>query len=264
MFQPMTARSYTGLHLRSVGRGVMLALSLLAFSASSRALFSDDEARRAVLELRKADEAQAAKFSDLNARVDQLSRSLLELNSQIEQLRSDLAQQRGQNEVLMRDLAETQRQQKDLQQGVNERVGRLEPQQITLDGKTFTAEPDEKRYFDEALATLREGNFDTAIAGLSTLLKRYPSTGYKESALYWLGNAQYGKRDYKSALTSFRTLLGNYPQHAKAPEAQLSIASCQVELKDQKGARRSLDELVKNYPASEAAQAARERLASLR
>ncbi|MEN9544968.1 MAG: tol-pal system protein YbgF, partial [Pseudomonadota bacterium] len=94
--------------------------------------------------------------------------------------------------------------------------------------------------------------------------KRFPSSGYQPSALYWLGNAQYGKRDYPAAIASFRSLLAAMPDHPRAPEAQLAIANCQIELKDTKSARRSLEELQKNYPKSEAAQAARERLSSLK
>lgn len=254
-----------GQRLRAIGQGLTLAVSVLAFSSNARAgLFADDEARRAVLDLRRADEAQQARYAELNERIDQLRRSMLELNSQIEQLRSEMAQQRGQTELLARDVAETQRKQKDLAQGVEARVAKLEPQQITVDGKTFTADPEEKRGFDDALALLRQGDFDAAASSLQSLLKRYPATGLRESALYWLGNAQYGLRQYREAIGSFRSLIAASPQHARAPEALLSIANCQIEMKDQKAARRTLDELVKAHPNSEAAQAARERLAKLR
>ena len=99
---------------------------------------------------------------------------------------------------------------------------------------------------------------------LSAFQRRYPSSGYSTAALYWLANAQYGKRDYKDAIPSFRALVAAAPDHPRAPEALLSIANCQLELKDTKSARRTLDELLKNYPKSEAAQAGRERLASLK
>ena len=98
----------------------------------------------------------------------------------------------------------------------------------------------------------------------SGLLRRFPNSGYRESALFWLGNAQYGKRDYKEAIATFRSLVASAPEGPRAPEALLAIANCQAELKDAKGARRTIDELIKTYPRSEAAQAGKERLASLR
>ena len=95
-------------------------------------------------------------------------------------------------------------------------------------------------------------------------LRRYPGSGYADSARFWLGNALYGKRDYKEAIVSFRAIVNNAPDHPRAPEALLAVANCQVETKDTKGARATIAELIKTYPKSEAAQAGRERLAALK
>ncbi len=85
------------------------------------------------------------------------------------------------------------------------------------------------------------------------------------SVLFWLGNAQYGKRDYKEAIANFRILLQAAPDHLRAPEALLAIANCQIELKDNKrAARKTLEDLIKAYPQSEAAAAAKERLLALK
>ena len=177
-------------------------------------------------------------------------------------LRAEVARLRGQDEVLARDVSDIQRHQKDLQQGIDERVRKLEPQSVTLDGKAFTADVDEKREFDEALARMRRADFAGGAADLNAFLKKYPATGYKESALYWLGNAHYGLRDYKESISRFRALLAMAPQHMRAPEALLSIANCHSELKETKAARKTLEDLVKAYPDAEAAQVARERLAA--
>lgn len=249
-------------------RPLVVALAALGAAAGAQAaLFGDDEARKAILDLRQQrtqdQDALNAKLSTLSGQIDQLRRSLLEMNAQLEQLRSEMASQRGQNEVLARDVSEVQRRQKDLQQGIDDRVSKLEPQSVTLDGKTFQADPEEKRQFEEALAQLRQADFAGGLAALNTFLKRYPSTGYKESALYWLGNAYYGQRDYKQSISVFRSLLSSSPQHARAPEAMLSIANCHTELKETKAARKALDDLIKGYPDSEAALVARERLASV-
>ena len=141
---------------------------------------------------------------------------------------------------------------------------KLEPQKVSVDNKEFLADPDEKRQYEDAMAVMRKGEFDKAALALAGFQRRYPASGYAESVLFWLGNAQYGKREYKEAIASFKALLAAAPDHPRAPEALLSIANCQIELKDAKTARRTIDELVKTYPKSEAAQAAKERLASLK
>ncbi|MEA5098779.1 MAG: YbgF trimerization domain-containing protein, partial [Burkholderiaceae bacterium] len=83
---------------RSVLAAALLA-ALTTLPLQSRAgLFDDDEARKAVLDVRanKADKS-----------------SLLELSTQIDALRQELARLRGQVEVLTNDVSNLQRRQKD-------------------------------------------------------------------------------------------------------------------------------------------------------
>ena len=258
--------------LRGAG-GAAFAACALAFVLPAQAgIFDDDEARRAILELRKqleqsneqARARQAEQMSVMNDSIGQLKRSLLDLNSQIETQRADNARLRGQIEELARSVAELQRKQTDIQQGVDDRIRKMEPQKVTIDDREFTVDPEEKRQYDDALAGFRRGEFDRAASGFSTLLKRFPNSGYRQSALFWLGNAQYARRDYKEAIATFRSLVASAPDSPRAPEAMLAIANCQAELKDTKAARKTIDDLLKAYPKSEAAQAGKERLVSLK
>ncbi|MDE2299760.1 MAG: tol-pal system protein YbgF, partial [Burkholderiales bacterium] len=209
-------------------------------------------------------EQQRARLADLTDQINQLKRGLLDLNSQLEQARADNATLRGQNEQLTRDVADLQRQQKDLQSSLVDSMRKLAPQKVTVDGKEFTVEPDEKRQYDDAMALLRKSDFAGAANALSAFRQRYPGSGYGESVLFWLGNAQYGNRQYKDAIAAFRALVTAAPDNPHAPEALLAIANCQAELKDAKSARRTIAELLKSYPKSEAAQAGKDRLASLK
>lgn len=254
-------------HPRRWSAMAMLVATLWAPWTAHAALFGDDEARRAILQLREQRtqdlNAQRGQMEALTRQVEQLQRSVLELNTQIEQLKVDLARQRGQEEVLQRELSEVQRRQMDLKGTLDERVSRLEPQSVTLDGRTFQADPDEKRLFDEAIARLKAADFAAAAVGLNNLLKRYPATGYREAAWYWQGNAHYGLRDYRAAIDAFQQVVDKAPDHPKAPEALLSIANCQIELKQLPVARKTLEQVVKQYPRTEAAQAARDRLLTM-
>ena len=244
------------------------ALCLDASSIASAALFEDDEARRAILDLRQRTEAQRVanerQVEDMRQDASQLRRSMLELQNQIEALRGEIARLHGQNEQLLRDVADVQRRQKDIAQGVDERLRKFEPAKVALDGREFTADPAETRDFEASLAIFRRGDFPAAQTSFTEFVRRYPQTGYRGTALFWLGNAQYANRDYRGAIGNFRALLAQAPDHPRAAEAVLSIANCQIELKDNPGARRTLDDLVKAYPQSEAAVAAKERLARLR
>ena len=256
-----------------VAIGLWAVLGALVCAPAARAgILEDDEARRAILDLRTKVEQgnveQRARQADLQAQFTEqiglLRRSLLDLNNQLEQLRADNARLRGQQEQATREVAELQRKQKDIQAGVDDRIRKFEPQKVKLDGREFAAEPDEKRQYDEAMETLRKGDFAATASAFSALRKRYPASGYNEAALFWLGDAQYGLRQFKEAMVSFRTLVTGAPEHPKAPEALLAIANIQVELKDPKTARRTIEELLKSYPNSEAALAGKDRLAALK
>lgn len=242
-------------------------------------LFADDDARKAILDLRarltqsvtQSEQQALARHAEVNEQLQVLRRSLLQLNNQLEAMRAEAAQLRGGNEQLLREVSELQREvselqrkQRDVGQAVEERLRKFEPQKVSLDGQEFNADPEEKRQYEEAFALLRSGDFDKANLAFTNFIKRWPGSGYGGAALFWQGNALYGKRDYKEAIASFRAFLANAPEHPRASEALLATANSQAEMKDKVGARKTLDDLLKAYPKSEAAVAGRERLAALK
>jgi len=245
--------------------------ALLVVNSSWAGLFEDDDARKAILDLRQ-------RVETIRNDVDQNQKSLKEENSglvkglldmqrQLELLRADLATARGVNEQLSKEMSDLQRRLKDDAQVVttlDERLARLEPAKVNIDGIDVMVDPAERRDFDAALVVFRRGDFLSAQNLFVGFLARYPTSPYALSALFWLGNAQYATRDYKEAVINFRALIARNAEHPRAPEAVLSVANCQLELKDTKGARKTLADLIKAYPQSEAAVAAKERLAALK
>lgn len=285
------------LSFRKLLTPVLIGLMGVLISFSSHAgLFDDDEARKAILDLRQKVDANkqaadiaAGRLDAAAARLDgaiqktdastqrqadeikelkegnaTLRRSLLDLQNQIEAQRAELASLRGQGEQVTKEVAEMQRRQKDLAQGVDERMRRFEPLKVSVDGREFNADPAEKRDFDAAFAMFRKPDFAASQAAFGDFLRRYPQSGYNPSALFWMGNSQYALRDYPSAVNNFRGMIATAPDHPKASEAALSIANCQIEMKDTVAARKTLADLITVYPRSEAAVAAQDRLARLR
>lgn len=244
------------------------------------ALFEDDEARRAILELRQSSADIRAQINASRKQLEQwqaeatkqqaedtmaLRKSLLEVQSQLDALGADMAKLRGQNEVLARELADLQRRHKDDLQGFEERIRKFEPTKVVVDGKEFLAEVTEKRDYELAFALFRKGEFERSQVAFVDFLNRYgANTGYRVPALFWLGNAQYALKDYKEAITNFRLLIAAAPDHARVPESMLAISNCQAEMKDAKGARKTLEDLAKAFPSSEAGVAAKERLSRLK
>ena len=247
----------------------LVAVVLVACMGSSSAgLFDDEEARRAVLDLRQKIEAlkidlekkQTEGAKTLSDEDTSIRRGMLDLQNQLTTARSDIDKLRGQNEQLMREISDIQRRYKDSTQSLQERLRNLEPTKASVDGQEFLAIAIEKRDYEEAFGVFRNGDFVSASRLLTEFLSRYSQSGYRPSALFWLGNAQYANLDYKESLNSFKVLLAIAPDHMRAPEAMLAVANCQVEMKDSKAARKTWETLLTAYPNSEAAEAARDRL----
>jgi tol-pal system protein YbgF len=234
-------------------RAVALATGLLLSLGANAALFEDDEARRAILDLRQRVERQGEEIQNFQ-------RGLLEQQNQFEALRAEIARLRGEKEELSVELRRAQ----ELSQGVDDRLKKFEPTKVKVDGVEFVADPAETKAYEDALAIFRKGDFGPASTAFNDLIKRYPKSGYVLPSLFWLGNAQYANRNYNSAITNFNALLSKAPNHMRAAESMLSVANCQLELKDIKAAKKTLGEVVKAYPHTEAAAAASERLAKLK
>jgi len=268
--------------MKSRALAILWGLLFMAVSSTAQAgLFEDDEARRAILDLRQKLETMRMSIEALRAdnqllmkkgnevtdknqdELQVLRRSMLDLQNQIESLRADLAKSQGANEGLLKSLSEWQREQKDKIQAQDDRLRKLEPIKVAMDGREFLVEPTEKRDYDQALEVFRKGDYATALTLLADFVRRNPQSGFKPTALFWLGNAQYAVKEYKDAMVSFRSLAAMAP-HPRVPESLLALANCHIELKDVRAARKVLDDLIKAHPESEAATAAKDRLSRLK
>jgi tol-pal system protein YbgF len=260
---------------RSLVPGLVLAACLLAPWSVQAGLFDDEEARKAILELRarvnENNRNQAAQIDglnkqvlELNARLDQASRGQLEAQTQMELLRQDIARLRGLLEVqlnyLTSELGKTQRAHRDLASDVDTRVKRFEPVQVMIDGKPANVDPAEKRMFDAALSLFRAGEFRAAQLEFMQLLAQFPSTAYGPQSSFWIGSAQFGQKDYRGALATHQGLLAKHPDHPRAADAALSVGLSQLELGDRRAAKASLQQVVEKFGDSPAAQTAKDRL----
>lgn len=254
-----------------IALAVIVVLANGAAGSAQAALFGDDEARKAILELRARNAEQDKRIqerldamnAELTRRLETAQRSQLELVNQIEALRQEVARLRGQNDILTNELASLQKRNRDLYGDLDTRLKALEPKPVTLDGRSVTIGRDEQGAYDAALVLFRAGDFQGAIKSLQTFLVRYPQSAYVPSAHYWIGNAHYALKDYRNAIASQQVVIDRYADTPRAPEALLNIAASQEELKQRTAARTTLQRLLKEYSDSESAKVAKERLAAL-
>jgi tol-pal system protein YbgF len=242
----------------SVAAALLAACSWFPLHANA-ALFEDDEARKAILDLRARLNSMQ---SEINTKADKTNN--LDLHNQNEQLRQEIAKLRGQIEVLTNELANTQRRQKDFYVDLDNRLRKMEPRTITVDGKEVSVEQGEQRSYDAAMAFFRAADYKNASESFADFLRRYPQSGFAPSAQYSLGNTYYALRDCRNAIAAQQVVVQKYGDNPKAPDAMLTIATCQMELKDRAAAKKTLETLIAQYPESPASQTAKDRLGALK
>ena len=224
-------------------------------------LFDDDEARKAILDLRaKADANQR----DIAAQLETQRRNQIDVTNQLEALRQEIARLRGQIESLTNDAANEQKRNKDFYVDLDGRIRKLEPQQTAVDGQTALVDQNEQKAYDAALAQFKGSDFKGAVTSFQNFIARYPASAYAPAAQYWIGTGYYAQRDYKSAIAAQQLVIKNWPTSTRAADAMLNIASSQTDMGDKKAAKKTLETLVAQYPDAPAAATARERIPALR
>lgn len=242
----------------------VLGCALLGAASARAGLFEDEDARKAVLENRQRLEELKNTQRSAASEIEKMKQSMLDEANVLEGLRAEIATLRGEKDTLTKDLSDTQRKLKDISQSIEARLVNLEPVKVRVDGSEILVQQSERREFEGALDQFKKGDFASSASAFDEFLKHYPQSGYKVSALFWLGNSQYATREYKDSIANFRMLLTLDAKHPRAAEALLSISNCQLDMKDTKAAKKTWDELIKNYPDSEAAAAAKEQMNKLR
>lgn len=214
---------------------------LLGVSTSSWAIFADDDARKAILDLRKS-----------------LATTQLELQSQIEKLKTDNAELRGKIESLEKQGEEMSASQKTYYEDLDTRLGNFEPRTVTIEGVTGTVQPGEKKAYDDALKAFQAGNLKKAEDGFSAFANRYPKSPYVPLALFWSGNSKYANKEYASAITQLQNLIKRYPNHPRIPAAMLTLGNAQLESGNKTAAKKTFTDIISKYPDTEAAKDAQQ------
>jgi len=119
--------------------GLMLVLAGLA--GPCHALFGDEEARKAIVDLRdhvaQVEKEHGARFDELSLRIDRIDNTLqaiqrgqLEAGSQFDALRQELAKLRGLLEQITKDVATLHKHDHDLYTELDDRSKNLEPPSV--------------------------------------------------------------------------------------------------------------------------------------
>ena len=260
---------------------VALAVATLALAAAPRdaaALFGDDEARKAIIDLRgrmdglqqdlnRRIEAIVQAQSEQQARLDRLEqaqRGSLDQQNQMEGLRQEIARLRGQIEEQAHEIAQLKRAQGDFGATMEGRLKQFEPVPMTIDGRTVNVDQGERRAYEAALDQFRASDFKAATTAFQAFQKQYPDSPLMSLVLYWEGGARYASGDFKGAISTLRQLQQRHPDSERIPDGLVILGNAQADSGDRRSARDTFRQITEKFPDTSAAGAARERLAALK
>ena len=234
---------------RTLGIALTISLGVL-LSSNAWAIFSDDEARKAILEMRKSVQASQA--------------AILDLQNQIEKLRTENAQLRGQIETLQKQTDDLTKNQKTYYQDLDNRLTRFEPQTVEVEGVTGVVQPGERNAYEEALSAFQNNQLKKADTDLNAFIRKYPSSPYLPLALFWSGNTKYALKDYNGSINQLQILITRFPGHQRVPAAMLTLGNANLESGKKALAKKVLSDLITKYPDSEAAKEAKSIVANIK
>ena len=240
--------------------------------------------------------------SSLEARLVRVERlldnqTLVDLATRLDALQREVQRMLGTLEEQTHELESLKKRQKDMYLDIDQRVRQLEEAKsasapapamgefvpaptapsanmatapvpsATPSGNTATTvegSQEERIAYERAFNFLKDGRYDLAVAAFKTFVKTYPSGSYADNAQYWLAEANYVQRNFKTALEEFDKVVKNFPNSPKRADALLKMGYTYQELGDIDKARMSLNNVVMNYPNSTAASLAKKRIQDLK
>ncbi|CAN1564611.1 tol-pal system protein YbgF [Burkholderiaceae bacterium] len=207
---------------------VLMSSVLLSQSALA---FTDDEARKAILDLRQ----QIRTMNEAN------QRARIQLSDQIEALGQEIVRLRGDLEQLGRPA------------GAGGAAGGRPADPRSQD-------PREQAAFEQSIESFRKAQYKETVQNLTAFLTLYPDSKLAPTAQFYLGSSRFAMKDFKGAITTLQAMVQKFPTEPRAADALLMVASSQIELNNRAGAKTTLQRIVKDYKGTPAADTATKRL----
>ena len=226
----------------------------LAHHAAQASIFADDEARKAILDLRIRFEESRNQLQEQTKQIQNLSAQIQKLGAQIqafdaelkdtqqsvqkkadgqgqlgvqsdmERLRQELARARGQIEDLVNELSITQKRQRDLDQLVDKRIGEVKVKVGEVDNRLSAFEP--------------------LVVNVDGVEIRVDPT---EKRLFDGAIESFRAGDFKQSASQLRNMMDRFPDTNYMPSLVFWFGSANYAQREYKGAITSFTAFLKSY-----------------
>lgn len=260
-------------------------------SSVGQAFFSDDEARRAILDLRSKVEVLNQKqqeissqlgslvsqgqstqirldeltprISDTETKVEGSGKGQLQLLNETEKLRAEIAALRGQIEQTLQQIRVSQQAQKDFYTDLDRRLKSLEPVSVSADGLSLRVSPQEADQFRSLQETFRGNDTNAILTAALRFERQFPNSALLPSVILIRGTALYVAKNYQGSIAARQEFLKRFPNHPGSLQAVMNLAASQAESGDVAAARKTLQAVIANNPDAAIVAEAKLRLDTL-
>ncbi|MDX1696398.1 MAG: tol-pal system protein YbgF [Ketobacteraceae bacterium] len=198
-----------------------------------------------------------------------------ELYNQLQQLQQEMSELRGMVEQQAYQINQLKDQQRQRYLDLDHRINQLKssPASATTEqpADSQSAVPaasanfDDKKAYNDAIALMRERKFKDAIGLLEQVVEKAPQSEYLPNAQYWLGELYMALTppDYETAKKHLITLLKDFKDHQKIPDALYKLGMLYNLQGEKTKARVTLEKVIADYPTRQAAKLAKQLLTQL-
>ena len=112
--------------------------------------------------------------------------------------------------------------------------------------------------YERALQQFKGRKYDDAIGTLEGMLGAGVSKNLEDNCHYWIGESNFGKKNYQEAMKHFEMVF-DYKNSEKLADARYMMAQCFERTGNKTKAKESYEQVVKDFPMSRLVQRAKER-----
>lgn len=167
---------------------------------------------------------QSKQIEDLTSRVFELEKALQEMNVQLK---------------------------KNNMEGVAFKANMKEvaPVVAKTDNSKVADDQKIKSEYDIALATLKDGEFESAEKKFADFIENYPSSKLQSNATFWYSESFYRREIFDKAAINYLKSYKKYPKGDKAPDALFKLADSLAHLEKDQEACSMLAKLESEFPS---------------
>jgi tol-pal system protein YbgF len=116
--------------------------------------------------------------------------------------------------------------------------------------------------YESALQTFNSKAYDEAISRFQSLLDAGVENDLADNCHYWIGESNYGKKNYQEAIKHFEMVFG-FDKSEKLADAHFMLAQCYERTGNKQKAKTEYDTVVNDFPLSGNVGRARDRSSRL-